>query len=103
MNPNHLSIAMHHFLVVLSCSIKECRYALNAQQVERRQYCAIGMVTAALNLEAITHATYNHLTSMVINAAALRRCELIFSAKLHCRHALSIWALDEAKQKEVAA
>lgn len=103
MNPNHLTIAKHHFLIGLICKVKECRTAQYNFEVESRLYHALGQIYAALSLEAIERKHYDRLSDMALNAAALRREELLLTQPVHSRIALQAYLQAKAAKKQVAA
>ena len=102
MNPNHLSIAMHHFLLSFYHSLRECRGALYDFSIESNFYHGLGLITAALNLEAIEYNQHVCLAEMLINAAALRREELISKQPAHSRIALTAYQAKRAEKERAA-
>ncbi len=88
MSRDHITIAWHHFLLALEHSLRSTRTALYDFSVESNRYHALGMLTAAMNLEAIDFKQYERLAALVNNAAVLRREELIGKMPLHSHRAL---------------
>ena len=103
MNPNHPTIAMQQFLLGLIYEIKDCRTALYDFVVDSRCYLALGHIVGALNLGAIDGNQYDRLTAIVLNAAALRREELLLKQPLHSRIVLQAYLQAKAAKKQVAA
>lgn len=103
MKANHLTIAMQQFLLALIYEMKDCRTAQYDFAVDSRCYHALGQVAAALNLEAIDGKQYDRLTAMVLNAASLRREELLLKQPVHSLIALQAYQQAKAAKKQVAA
>ncbi|MBU1330895.1 MAG: hypothetical protein KJ884_02030 [Gammaproteobacteria bacterium] len=95
MSRDHITIAWHHFLLALEHSLRETRTALYDFSVESNRYHALGILTGAMNLEAIDFKQYERLAELVNNAAALRREELIGKMPLHSHRALLVLAKGE--------
>lgn len=87
-NRNHITIAGHHFLLALEHSLRETRSALYDFSVESNLYHALGMLTAALNLEVIDNKQHARLAKLANNAASMRREELISKQPLHSLSAM---------------
>lgn len=90
MSRDHITIAWHHFLLALEHSLRSTRTALYDFSVESNRYHALGMLTGAMNLEAIDFKQYERLAGLVNNAAVLRREELIGKMPLHSHRALLV-------------
>ena len=103
MKANHLPIAMQQFLLALNYEIRDCRRAKYDFEVESRSYHGLGQLCAALNLEAIDGKQYDRLSAIVLNAAALRREELLLKQPVHSRIALQAYQQAKAAKKQVAA
>ncbi|MBU1282858.1 MAG: hypothetical protein KJ989_15365 [Gammaproteobacteria bacterium] len=103
MSTNHPTIAMQCFMQGLANEIKDCRTASYDFAVEASVYNAIGQTVAALNLEAITGQQYDRLTAMAMNAASLRREELLLKHPAHSRAALQSYQQRQAAKKQVTA
>lgn len=83
-----LSKPQQDFLAALACSLKECRNGRFNFSVQESMYHALGMLAAALNLEAITDAQYSRLSRLALNAGSVRRHELLKDLPPHSRTAL---------------
>lgn len=103
MSTNPLTIVFHQFLQALLQEIKECRVAPYDFVVENRCYHALGQLAAALNLEAISGKEYERLSALLLNAASLRREELLTNHSLHSLLALRAHQQARADKKQVAA
>lgn len=103
MSHTHPAFFFPLFLQALLNEIKECRIAPYDFVVENRCYHALGQLSAALNLDAIKVQQYDRLSALLLNAAGLRREELLDKQPLHSRTALQAYQQARADKKQVAA